>query len=144
MITRNLFLPLLVVSLFSASVCMSQVKWVDEKGRVHFGDRLPDGYEGQAEEVELKPAPSLGATEEEIKKMERERKEAERRRKREEYLESKRAAKAREAKKSASQSYIPPMTRKECRDSYPPNSYAGQDRNAKMRIECFRKATDNQ
>lgn len=42
------------------------VKWIDEKGRVHFGDRPPADHRGETETIELREAPKLGLTPEEL------------------------------------------------------------------------------
>lgn len=56
------FRPLIIMSLLLAAVTAeAQVyKWVDENGKVHFGDQPPRKKPDAAEKVELKVAPKTG------------------------------------------------------------------------------------
>jgi hypothetical protein len=51
---RQTFRSLAMVLLFASPLAWSQVySWVDENGRKHFGDRIPQKYQDQAAEVEM-------------------------------------------------------------------------------------------
>jgi|GEM_PF-1698792 len=57
--------------LISRTVSAEAMKWVDEKGKVHYGDRVPEKYRKSAEPVELQEAPRQGLDEEELKALKR-------------------------------------------------------------------------
>lgn len=48
-------IALLLVAMVSMPVTAEVFKWVDDKGQVHFGDQVPEQYQGQTQTVELQP-----------------------------------------------------------------------------------------
>jgi hypothetical protein len=67
MLRQGLLLALLLPGLLSAQ---GLYRWTDENGRIHFGDRPPEGS-ATPEEVQLKTQPLLGQDEEVRQRFER-------------------------------------------------------------------------
>lgn len=105
------------------------VKWVDEKGHVHFGDKPPPSSTVETEVIQLKEAPKLGLTEEEL---------AQQKRKTQAYkrgLESKNRAEKSQGRQENSEPTIQKnnnytKTREDCRNEHPSRTAD--------RVRCFR------
>ncbi len=67
LIRQNPFKLAVVIALLCSAATFGGeiVKWVDEEGKVHYGDRVPQKYKEQAEVVDAE-APMLGLSKEEI------------------------------------------------------------------------------
>lgn len=136
-------LPLLACLLGTPCLAEEVVKWVDDQGRVHFGDAPPQDKNVKAEIIEVKEAPKLGLTEEELEKQ---------RRKTREYQSEirNRDAREREMREYAgglpgnkeqskgegnpSPTYGKPQTREDCRNQHPSQTAA--------RVRCFKTVDD--
>ncbi|SMF43390.1 protein of unknown function [Alteromonadaceae bacterium Bs31] len=95
------------------------VKWVDEHGKVHFGDRVPEKYKKQSEVVDAE-APMLGLTEEELEAQQRLTTEYERQVERNRQREKSEAEKiSSEPPAPAPSKAKPKMTREDCRNDHP-------------------------
>ncbi|WP_028885066.1 DUF4124 domain-containing protein [Teredinibacter turnerae] len=105
------------------------VKWVDEKGRVHFGDRPPANTAVETEIVELKEAPKLGLTSEELNEQ-RKRVNDYRAELRRQEVEREQASQLPQTDKR--KPITTPPTREECAMLHPNKT--------KDRVECFREA----
>jgi len=126
-----LYAALLICAPLGAEV----YKWVDEKGKVHFGDRVPTKYSESAETLESTEAPLQGLSEEEI--AEQERKNAEYQRS----VQSKSRASEqdrtyRQPVEDSAPKPTPEMTREDCRNAHPSK--------VKARVECFQRLEESQ
>ncbi|WP_052692217.1 DUF4124 domain-containing protein [Teredinibacter purpureus] len=126
---------------FSPLLSAEMVKWTDEKGQIHYGDTVPKEYRTEAETVELKEAPTLGMSDEEIKalenktnayqmKIERERLLQERHEQYEAYKNSQKPRTAASPPPSKT-----PLTREQCRDTHPTKTID--------RVRCFNEAAND-
>ena len=122
--------------LISRTVSAEAMKWVDEKGKVHYGDRVPEKYRKSAEPVELQEAPRQGLDEEELKALKRKtsnyEKQVAQQRKAEEREKRKRAKKASLAPVTPPQATRP--TREQCRDMHPSKTAD--------RVRCFNETAE--
>lgn len=126
----------LLLLLCAGSVCAQEiVKWMDENGKVHYGDKVPEQYREAAETVEtdisvISPEDKVReANQEHVQKLKLEDAWEESAQAREE-----RRQQRAELKRQRAQARAKPLTREECRDRY-------VKRNA-YRTECFRRAEE--
>lgn len=113
------------------------VKWVDENGKVHYGDKVPEQYKEQAEKVE--DSISVVGPEDEVRdqnkshvnQLKQEAALEDYRQKREQQAADKQS-KDKQGKKQRSWQ---PKTREECRDLYVNRTAA--------RTECFRRVDES-
>jgi len=140
--TQKVFL-LAVSLLLMPAYAEEVVKWVDDQGRVHFGDAPPPDKSIEAEVMEVKEAPKLGLTEQELQEQrnrtrkyeaELERREALKRDRN--YLPENTRGESEQTSPSASPSEesFKPQSREECRNMHQSNTAA--------RVRCF-KSLDN-
>lgn len=108
-------------------------RWVDENGKVHFGDRIPEKYKGSAEPVETKDITIVSPeadihrkNRQQFQKMENESKNKQKQKR----MQEKQQKSAQKRKKNKKK-----LTKKTCRDRFP--------NNVKFRTECFKKASAN-
>ena len=124
---------LLILLLASISFSDEVYKWVDENGKVHYGDKIPEAYKQQTEQLDVE-INVVGQDESTRNKndayvYELERKEAQKKalERQAEYRRQRNVAKS----KSRSRK---PLTREQCRDRY-------VKRNA-YRTDCFKAADE--
>ncbi len=126
-VNKSILITLLCL-LYSAAAVAGVVKWVDENGKVHYGDRVPEKYKDQAEQVEMDNMSVVG--------QEAETKDANRqytqKLKQQDYREQQQQKRELEKqRKAAKKKKKPTLTREMCRNWYPTL--------VKKRTECFQK-----
>ena len=115
------------------SVHAEMVKWVDDKGRVHFGDSVPSEYAEKKEVVELGETTIIAP--ESAVKLQNTR--HYRRLKAEDGDAARAKQKAEEQAAQNRQYEQPKLTREMCRDRHGPNRVA-------LRTACFRQAYEQE
>jgi|GEM_PF-3667424 len=108
-------------------------KWVDENGQIHFGDRAPIKHEGEVEVVELKEAPKLGLSEQEIADQQRRIADYKRQLELDRSTntgDSQNRGKTQPPAQSNTHSTRPAMSREECRNKHPSKTAD--------RVRCFK------
>lgn len=101
------------------------VKWVDEKGKIHFGDKVPPQYKDQAEQVETKPTIIIAPDE----KVRQQNRDIVSRYKREAAQQQKKKNKPEHQSSGNQLPREPVKTREWCRNTY--------NNKVKDRTECF-------
>ena len=130
------YLCSLILFLYAGSMCAQEiVKWVDENGKVHYGDKVPEQYREAAETV----ATDISVISPEDQVREANQEHVQRLKLEDAWEESAQAREERrqqraEQKRQRAQERARPLTREECRDRY-------VKRNA-YRTECFRRAEE--
>ncbi len=132
---QTLFKLILISLVFQASAG-EIVKWVDENGKVHYGDTVPDEYKDQSEVIQEDKV-SVVSPEEEVRLQNKAHaediKNRNAREKHQEEFNRQREVDLERKNKEASQSQRV-MTREECRDRYV--------KRTKALTECFRRAEE--
>ncbi len=123
-----------VCILLSLSVqCVSAteiVKWTDENGKIHFGDRAPIGNQETAEKIKIQHAP-VNTPEKDVIKKQTDywyRQKIEKQKQQEKKIAAKKSAQDAQEKDSTKLD-SPEDKRRFCRDTF--------SHNVKMRTECF-------
>ncbi len=135
------FLNILLILTFTANSPVTRseiVKWVDENGKVHYGNSAPAEYSDAAEEVILDEINTV-APEADVRQQNRLHYNKLRQQDREAELAKRRAAEAAAEtnNKAADSSENQKPTREMCRDMFGPNDVA-------ERTACFKQAAENQ
>ncbi|WP_075186703.1 DUF4124 domain-containing protein [Teredinibacter haidensis] len=108
-------------------------KWVDEDGRVHYGDTIPEKYRNKAEAINLEEAPKQGLSDKEIAAQKRKTATYQRHLDLTRKSEAHRKSHPPEAKpqnNGAKRESV--LTREQCRDRHPHKTAD--------RVRCFKKA----
>jgi len=134
------YLPIvLVLTLYVPATTADEiVKWVDENGKVHYGDKVPDQYKEQAQKVET--GISIAGPEAEVRdqnkahvdQLKSEANLKDYKERKEQQVRDKQNTADKKKKKPRSWE---PQTREECRNRYVNRTAA--------RTECFRRVDEN-
>lgn len=134
------YLPIVLALTLSipATTADEIVKWVDENGKVHYGDKVPDQYKEQAQKVETEisvAGPEAEVRDQNKAHVDQLKNEANlkdyKERKEQQALDKQRTA----DKKKKKQRSWEPQTREECRNRYVNRTAA--------RTECFKRVDEN-
>lgn len=129
---RKAFLAPILFLLLSPVALSDAVKWVDEQGHVHFGDRPPDNQKVETEAVELKEAPKTGMTEAELAEQRKRVNSYKAEVQRQEYLERQPQTNSDKNTSPAPNSTKRVPNREECRNMHPSKTAD--------RVRCFQEA----